>query len=304
MLAAALASLAGPAAAATAPPATLAAVPPARLATAPPGALVAGDAAWARRAEGAKGDRAESGPVSEAIAAYEAVIAAEPERLEAIWKLLRALHFKAEFTRMPPAQRARIWERGSELADRAVALLHGGDRSWHDRVPEEAAAAIEDRSLGAAVHFWAAVHWGLWGETKGALPAVRKGIAKVIRDHARLAIALDESYERGGPRRLLGRLHVVAPRVPLVTGWVDHDEGLRHLERAVELAPADPWNRLYLAEATLDLRPSARNRAIAELEAVVAAEPDPEHVVEDSRAQSLARAALAHARRDRSGAKR
>ena len=60
----------------------------------------------------------------------------------------------------------------------------------------------------------------------------------------------------GGPRRLLGRLHAVAPRVPLFTGWVSRTEGVEHLERAVAIAPEDLANRLYLAEARLELEPA------------------------------------------------
>jgi tetratricopeptide (TPR) repeat protein len=255
-----------------------------------------GDRAWARRAEGAEGDRAAPGPIAEAIAAYEAVLALEPDSLEAIWKLQRALHFQGQYTRLGASKRARIWERGTDLAERSIAILHRDDPIWHEREPALTAAKVADRSLGAAVHFWAAVHWGLWGETKGALPAVRKGIAKRIRDHALLAIELDETYESGGPHRLLGRLHALAPRVPLLTGWVSRDEALRHLERAAAIAPADFGNRLYLAEARLENRPEQREQALAALQAVTDEAPDPEHPVEDRRLQIDAREALERAR--------
>jgi tetratricopeptide (TPR) repeat protein len=258
--------------------------------------IEAGDRAWARRADGAEGDRAAPGPIAEAIAAYEAVLALEPDQLEAIWKLQRALHFQGEFTRLGASKRARIWERGTELAERSIAILHRGDPTWYEREPAVAAAGIADRPLGAAVHFWAAVHWGLWGETNGALPAVRKGIAKRIRDHALVAIELDETYERGGPHRLVGRLHALAPRVPLFTGWVSRDEALRHLERAAAIAPGDFVNRLYLAEARIENRPQQREQALQALQALIDAAPDPEHPVEDRRAQVDARVALERAR--------
>ena len=189
------------------------------------------------------------------VALYEEVLAAEPRNLEAIWKLQRALHYQGEFTKLSAAKRARLWERGIELADRAIATLHG-DTSWNEGHPAEAASP-EDRTTAAAVHFWAAVHLGLWGETKGALPAVRKGIAKRIRDHAHYAVELDETYER-----------------------------------AVELAPEDLYNRLYLAEARLELRADQRGAALAALEAIAAAEPDPERRLEDRRAQRVARELL------------
>jgi tetratricopeptide (TPR) repeat protein len=269
---------------------------PGRAAASAHPSIEAGDRAWARRADGAEGDRAAPGPIAEAIAAYEAVLATEPESLEALWKLQRALHFQGEFTRLGSSKRARIWERGTELAERAIAILHRGDATWYERPPAAAAAKIADRPVGAAVHFWAAVHWGLWGETKGALRAVRKGIAKRIRDHALVAIELDETYDNGGPHRLLGRLHAVAPRVPLLTGWVSRDEALRHLERAVAIAPDHFGSRLYLAEARLELQPDQREQALAALEELIAATPAPESLVENRRAQDDARAVLARSR--------
>ena len=257
----------------------------------------AGDRAWSRRAEGAEGDRAAPGPIADAIAAYEAALAADPRSLEALWKLERALHFQGEFTALSAADRERVWERGTELAERSLAVLHG-DGGWEDREPATVAATVADPTLGAAVHFWAAVHWGLWGETKGSMAAVHKGIAKRIRDHALIAIALDETFERGGPRRLLGRLHAVAPRVPLFTGWVSRTEGIEHLERAVAIAPEDLANRLYLAEARLELEPERRDQVLREIEAVIAAAPAADLLVEDRRVQVEARATLDRARDD------
>jgi tetratricopeptide (TPR) repeat protein len=256
--------------------------------------LVAGDDAWSRRAEGAEGDRAAPGPIAEAIAAYEAALATDPRNLEALWKLERALHFQGTFTSMSDAERERVWERGTELAERSLEILHGG-QGWEDREPAAIAATISDRGLGAAVHFFAAVHWGLWGETKGAMAAVRQGIAKRIRDHALIAIALDEAFERGAPRRFLGRLHAVAPRVPLFTGWVNRDEAIAQLERAVEIAPADLTNRLYLAEARLEHDPEHAAAARSEIAAVIAADPAADNLVEDRRTQVEARAALERA---------
>ena len=230
------------------------------------------------------------------MSAYEDALDAEPRNLEAMWKLARALYFQGQFTAMPAADRELVWDRGVELADRSIAILHHGDNDWAERAPEALAAGVPDRNLGASVHFWAAVHWGLWGETKGSLAAVRKGVAERIRDHALVAIALDETIENGGPHRLLGRLHTVAPRVPLITGWVSHEEALRLLERAIEIAPADLTNRLYLAQARLLILPEQRDSALLEIEAVATAELDVESTVEGRRTQAEARAALAEAR--------
>ena len=199
---------------------------------------------------------------------------------------------------MPAARsRARSGSVASSSPTRSLAILHRGDEELaRARARPRVAAAVADRRLGAAVHFWAAVHWGLWGETKGSLAAVRKGIAKRIRDHALAAIALDETFERGGPHRLLGRLHAVAPRVPLFTGWVSHDEALRQLERAIEIAPADLANRLYLGRGPARDPAEQREQALREIEAVIAAEPAADIWSRTGATQADARAALDRAR--------
>src|SRR5690242_13226108 len=51
-------------------------------------AISAGDAAYARRAEGHQGGRAAPGPINEAVAAYEKAVKEQPDRLEGYWKLL------------------------------------------------------------------------------------------------------------------------------------------------------------------------------------------------------------------------
>jgi hypothetical protein len=259
-------------------------------------AIDRGDSAWERRAEGANGQVAAAGPIAEAVAAYEDALEAEPRNLEAMWKLERALYFQGQYTGMPAPDRERIWDRGVELADRSIAILHHGDPDWHERPPEALASSVPDRTLGAAVHFWSAIHWGIWGETKGSLAAVRKGVAKRIRDHALAAIALDETFDAAGPHRVLGRLHAVAPRVPLFTGWVSHEEGLRHLERAVEIAGTDASNRLYLAEARLASEPQRREEWLRAIEAVASEPPDPARRIESLRTQAEARMALERAR--------
>src|SRR5512134_3499935 len=69
------------------------------------GELARADRAWAQRAEGALEGRAAAGPITEALRAYEAAVAADPASLEARWKLLRALHFHGDFATPDPAAR-------------------------------------------------------------------------------------------------------------------------------------------------------------------------------------------------------
>ncbi|HEY0553735.1 MAG TPA: hypothetical protein VGG20_05675, partial [Thermoanaerobaculia bacterium] len=58
-------------------------------ATSATAAIAAGDAAYARRADGHQGPKAAAGPIDEAIADFERAVKEQPDRLEGSWKLLR-----------------------------------------------------------------------------------------------------------------------------------------------------------------------------------------------------------------------
>ncbi len=262
-------------------------------------ALARGDAAWMRRAEGHQGGRAQPGPVSEAIAAYEAAVKADPDDLDGWWKLLRAYHFQGEYVGETREAKQAAFGRGREVAEAGLdhvarRLPGGGGRARLDRLtPREAAKALAGVPQAKAIYLWGAVDWGLWGDAFGRLAAARQGVGDRLRRYGEIVLALDERYENAGGHRLLGRLHDLAPKVPFVTGWVDRDKAISELERAVALGPADPTNELYLAEAILDHRPAARPRALALLKDLAARQPSPERVVEESKVLAEARALLA-----------
>lgn len=261
--------------------------------------LAAGDAAWAARAEGAPAGepgRAAPGPIRRAVEEYEAAVAAAPDELEPRRKLLRALWFQGEHVARGTEARREVFDRGRQAAEAALDRLAarvGGREAMEDSTPEERAERLEGVDEAAGIHFWAAVHWGLWGDAFGRFAAARQGVAGKIRDYAETALALDETYERAGPRRVLGRLHALAPAIPFFTGWIDRDEAIAHLERAVELAPEEPLNRLYLAEAILEHAPERRADALAQLRALLRRTPDPNREVGEAAARRAAREILA-----------
>ncbi len=174
-----------------------------------------------------------------------------------------------------------------------------GARPLFDRAVEVAEAAVAraasagDAPGEAESCFWAAIAWGVWGMDHGYFASGLQGVAGRIRDHAERAAALDETLEAGGPRRLLGRLHAVTPRLPLFTGWIDSRVGIRNLERAVAISTADPRNELFLAEALLDHVPARRAEALALLQRVASREASPEELVEQSESLAEARRRLA-----------
>ncbi|MDX1501097.1 MAG: hypothetical protein R3325_01960 [Thermoanaerobaculia bacterium] len=264
----------------------------------PAESIARGDAAWQRRAEGADGPRADPGPVQEAVAAYAAALEEDPSRHEARWKLMRALYFQGEHTGLDDDARLAVFERGRELGEEGLDRLAeglGGREALDDLSPAEVAAALGSEPAAAPLYFWTAVHWGLWGQTRGKMAAARQGVASRIRDGALATIALDPVYEQAGGHRVLGRLHDEAPKIPFVTGWVDRDTAVRELERAVELAPDDTLNRLYLAEALLRRERARRDEALELLRGLAQEEPRDHCRVEDAKALADARALLRRA---------
>ncbi len=253
-----------------------------------------GDAAWARRADGHQGDRAAAGPVDEAIAAYERAIKEKPDRLEAYAKLLRALHFKGDYAVPSREGKQQVFARGREVFEAAQAqIARRTGRKMDDLTPQQVAALVKTLPEAPAIYTWGAVHWGLWGDVYGRLAAARQGVGDKVRRNGEIALALDERYDRAAPRRVLGRLHTLAPKVPFVTGWVDRDEAVAHLRRAVALAPEELLNHVYLADALLQHFPEKANEAKEILRRVLQKKPDPERVVEDERALAEARRLLA-----------
>lgn len=275
------------------------AVPGAAAAAAEPetaaAALAEGDRAWADRAQGAEGGRAKPEPVEVAIDAYEAARRLAPRSLEAHWKLVRALYFLGDFAIEEREARKRVYERGRTVHQAGMALLAetagGGDL---DRLaPDELAARLADVPDAAPVYFWGVVIWGRWAEASSKIAAARQGVGGRLRDDSLRLLAIDPRYEDAGGHRLLGRLHAEAPRIPFVTGWIDRDLAVAELRTAVDLAPGEPHNVYYLADALLAHRPSESAEARRLLAELATRSPRPEKQVEDASILELARRRLA-----------
>jgi tetratricopeptide (TPR) repeat protein len=266
-------------------------------------ALARGDAAWAARAGPEGAARPDAARVEEAIALYGSALAADPARLDVRWRLLRALYFAAYFASDSPAGARERFDRARSLADEGVALLAEG---LGGAPPHELGAAARRAQLARAglaprdvarFYFWSAIHWGGWARSAGLVAAVRQGVANRLHDYATVAVELEPDYEGGAAHRLLARLHAELPRVPLLSGWVDRSRALPEAERALEIAPADPGNRLLLALTLLDLDADGRrDEALALLEELTALEPRPEFAVEDAAVRDAAARRLAQER--------
>lgn len=272
------------------------------LAEKPGSALARADAAWARRAEGSDGDgRASRAPIGRAIEAYEAAVASDPGALTPRWKLVRALYFDADFAAASPGEAIRQLDRATRESDAALDLLAaqlGVDGSLDSFDPERLASRLSPaaRSDAAALFFWSSVAWGAWGQRRGAVDAVRSGVAGRLYHGALAAAALDGSFEEGGAHRLLARIHAQVPHIPFFSGFVDRSRAVPAAERALAIAPWNPGNRYLLALTLLDVAPERHADALRLLEDAAALEPRPEQLVEDLAMRRAARERLAEER--------
>ncbi len=248
--------------------------------------LALGDQAWSQRALGHQGSRAAAEPIEEAINAYRRVLNADPDNLEARWKLLRAFYFKGEFVLQNDPDRLALYKAGREIAETGrlqIESSYGLSGSLFKLPPAEVAKAVGDQADVAEYCFWATANWGLWGQYSGKMISALTGLVYKLRQFAEIMVLMDEGIENGGGHRLLGQLNARVPKIPIFTWWVDHDLAIRELRLSLHVAPDSLLSKIYLAEALLKYRPGEKEEALNLLQDVVTSKPDPGRLVEDTR---------------------
>lgn len=145
-----------------------------------------------------------------------------PADAERGWQLARACFDRAEFS-TNNTQRAGLAQQGITAARRA----------------------LKQQSNSAPAHYYLAMNLGQLARTK-TLGALR--LVDEMEGEFKAAHALDRLFDHAGPDRNLGRLYFQAPSIGSVG---DRKLAKLHLDKAAELAPDYPENRLNLVEAAL-----------------------------------------------------
>jgi tetratricopeptide (TPR) repeat protein len=117
----------------------------------------------------------------------------------------------------------------------------------------------------APAHYYLGMNLGQLARTRGL------GALKIVDEMERefkMARALDEQFDHAGPDRNLGLLYLQAPRIGSIG---NRNKARQHLQKAVELSPDYPDNRLNYAEACLEW--ADYHLARRELKALDAIEP-------------------------------
>ena len=252
-----------------------------------------GDRAFQRRAEALTGEWAGPRRIREANAAYTEALELRPTDLAIRVKLLKTLFFEAEYVRVDDDRRRELYERGRTVFEEGHTQLARrlGLKSLSGVDARTLVKRLDNVDQAGPLCFWGAMHWGLWAESFGKIAAVRKGAARRVRELGEAAFALDPHYEQGGALRLLGRLHHLTPRIPLITGWIDRSRALELLQGSLEIGPDDPLNRAFLAQAIWDIEHDS-HRTIALLREIITRAPRADQLVEDRRAIAAARELL------------
>lgn len=251
------------------------------------------DEAFERRARDADGIWAQAEPIASAIAGYREALELAPDDVSTRTKLMHAIFFQAEYHFRDPARRKAAFDRGCEVfEDGLERLSRDVGTDLYQAETSELPRLLRDRPEAGPFFFWGALHWGLWGQYFGKMAGLRAGVAKKIRILGEAAMALSPEFENGGGHRLVGRLHALAPRVPLITGWVRRDRGVELLEEAYRLAPNDPLNRLFLGQVLLEFRKERTDEALALIRSAAQMKPRPDKQLEDVKAIADAEEAL------------
>lgn len=261
------------------------------------GQVADGDQHWAQRAEGQVAGHAKPAHVDAAIAAYQKAIAANPNDLDARWKLLRAYRFKGQYVATSSDDKKKIYEVGKKAGQDALgvvgrALAGKGVASIEKASEKQVADAARAVPGAAEVFLWDSINWGEWALVNGKMAAAREGAADRIRREATIAELVDPKMEGGSPSRVLGRLHDQTPHIPFITGWASSKEAVRFLNESYKIDPANKITRVFLAEAMVDNNSSTKPQAIQMLRETISAPNDPNYEVEQSAATEDAKALL------------
>jgi tetratricopeptide (TPR) repeat protein len=256
-----------------------------------------GDREFAARAEGHQSGHAKATHVDAAIAAYQRATVQNPNDLDARWKLLRTMRFKAAYVASSADEKKQIYSTAKKAGEDTLAIV---DRMLSAKGMKSVSKATEKEVADVArtipgvdeIFLWDSVNWGEWALASGKMAAAREGAADRIRREATISMLIDPKLEGGAAARVLGRLHDQTPRIPFLTGWASNREALRFLNEALKLDPTNKITRVFLAEAMVNANSDTKPQAIQMLKELLTTPNDPNYEVEQAAAQDDARVLL------------
>lgn len=209
------------------------------------------------RAAEADSFRADTANINKAIDAFNEALdrGIQPEQ-SAVY-LLRSYYFKGMFTGMSEDRQKEIYGRGRTLGEKMM-----------EKFPQS-----------VPIKFWYGANIGRWAKVYGFVKAATNGIAQKLRRVCKDIIDLDPQYQGGGGYRILAQVHFYSPSIPLLMGWPSDEKALKLIEKALDIAPDHPTNRMLYAEILLEF--DRNKEAKQQLQYILDMEPRPSFLVED-----------------------
>ena len=199
----------------------------------------------------ALGDSAGSMHPEVALRHYQAAFAADSMSYAANWRIARAI-----------ADIAKQIQGNDDSLKRRRDSLYTSARGYAER-------AIRIDSTQADGHYALAMVLGRLSRTKGSKERVR--YAKIIFDEATRAVAINPEHDNA--HHVLGAWHAEVKRLSGIQRFfakalfgggfmsrANWDDAVRHLERAVAIAPQGIYHRLELAEVYADVGENSKAR--------------------------------------------
>jgi hypothetical protein len=207
--------------------------------------------------------RDEPAALAEAPRLADAALGLAPADYGTLWRGARALFDESDAANLSDDERARLGQKGYDLAERAMAAN-----------PNDAAAP-----------YWAALCIGRYAEKMGVLSAIAKGIEGKFKRPLERATALDVSYDHGNVPVVWAAYYLELP-------WPkrDRDKAAEQLRRALAINPANLRARLYQARIAGDEDHPDVARALL---AAIAAAPVGRYDAPEERAVKKEAAAMA-----------
>lgn len=195
--------------------------------------------------------------INNAIDAFEQSLNEQDHYEEAGTYLLKSYYFKGMFLNLEKEVQQEVFDKGRELGEKL-----------EERFPK----SVE-------IKFWYAANMGRWAKVHGFVQAATSGVAKKVRTLGEEIIDLDAQYQGGGGYRILAQAHFHSPKIPILMGWPSDKKALELVEKAMDIAPDHPTNRLLYAELLMSFGKAEEARK--HLEYLLDFQPRPETLIPD-----------------------
>ncbi len=126
---------------------------------------------------------------------------------------------------------------------------HSRRLAYYEQGESFAEILVKEQPERVEGHYWLGLNLGGVAEVGGAGRALRL-LPEVVEIFTK-AVSMDPAYDQAGAHRSLGCIYGQAPAWPISVG--DLNKSLHHLAQAVQIAPENSTNHLYLGYTLMQM---------------------------------------------------